>query len=346
MLILGIETSCDETAAAIVDENGTILAHRVYSQMKEHTPHGGVVPEIAARAHADILPGLVQHTCAEAHINAADLDAIAATCGPGLIGGVMVGMMMGKGLAASLNKPFIAINHLEAHVLTPRLTHQIPFPYLCLLISGGHTQMVLVRDLGHYDILGESLDDAAGEAFDKSAKMMGLPYPGGLHVEKEAAQCEDPENARHRFPLPRPLMGRKGCDFSFSGLKTAVRQTIAGHSPLSPLDRIDLCFSLQETIGDILSDRLSHALPYAASVHAKHFVLAGGVAANMFLRQCLASVAEKGGMDLVAPPLPLCTDNGAMIAWAGAERFKSGFISNLNTAARPRWPLSEMREVS
>ncbi len=344
MIILGIETSCDETAAAIVDGNGTILAHRVYSQMKEHTPHGGVVPEIAARAHADILPGLVQQTGADAHIHITDLDAVAATCGPGLIGGVMVGMMMGKGLAASLNKPFIAINHLEAHVLTPRLTHQIPFPYLCLLISGGHTQMVLVRDLGHYDILGESLDDAAGEAFDKSAKMMGLPYPGGPHVEKEASQCKDPETARHRFPLPRPLIGRKGCDFSFSGLKTAVRQTIIDQGPLSPLDRIDLCFSLQETIGDILADRLSHALPYAVSVRAKHFVLAGGVAANTFLRTRLASVAAEGGMDLVAPPLSLCTDNGAMIAWAGAERFKKGFISNLNTAARPRWPLSEMRE--
>jgi N6-L-threonylcarbamoyladenine synthase len=176
--------------------------------------------------------------------------------------------------------------------------------------------------------------------------MMGLPYPGGPHVEKEAAQCKDPEKARHRFPLPRPLMGRRGCDFSFSGLKTAVRQTIADHGPLSPLDRIDLCFSLQETIGDILADRLSHALPYADNVHAKHFVLAGGVAANTFLRQRLASVAAEGGMDLVAPPLSLCTDNGAMIAWAGAERFKKGFISNLNTAARPRWPLSEMREVS
>lgn len=347
MIVLGIETSCDETAVGIVDTNRNVLANTLYSQQKEHLAHGGVVPEIAARAHVQVLDGLIRNALDDAGLNLSDIDGIAATCGPGLIGGVMVGMMTAKAMAAATQKPFIAINHLEAHVLTARLTNDVPFPYLVLLISGGHTQLLLAHDIGNYTLLGESIDDAAGEAFDKSAKLMGLPYPGGPLIEKAAAMCSNVDAAKLRFPLPRPLHGRPGCDFSFAGLKTAMRQTVDAlpAGPIDPETMADLCAALQTTIGDILCDRVGHALPAATSAGAKHFVLAGGVAANTYLRTKLQETVGAAGLTLVAPPVKLCTDNGVMIAWAGVEHLSRGQTSQLDIAARPRWPLMELKET-
>lgn len=344
MIVLGLETSCDETAVGIVDSNHNILANVLYSQTKEHLPHGGVVPEIAARAHVQHLDTLIRTALDQSGLDWSDINGIAATCGPGLIGGVMVGMMTGKAIAAAKKIPFIGINHLEAHVLTARLTDQVPFPYLTLLISGGHTQLLLARGLNDYTVLGESLDDAAGEAFDKSAKLMGLPYPGGPHIDKLARRCHDPVAAQKRFPLPLPLLNRKGCDFSFSGLKTAMRDTVQALPP-GPIESntlYDLCAALQTTIANILADRLLHALPQARAVGAQHFVLAGGVAANTQIRTRLTDVAESGGLTLVAPPMNLCTDNGVMIAWAGLEHLQAGDTSPLNLPARPRWPLDTL----
>lgn len=346
MIVLGIETSCDETAVGIVDERRNILANALYSQLREHAPQGGVVPEIAARAHVHRLDGLIARAMEDAALDWADIGAIAATCGPGLIGGVMVGMMTGKAIAAARSLPFVAINHLEAHVLTPRLTHDVPFPYLTLLISGGHTQILLARGLGDYQLLGESVDDAAGEAFDKSAKLMGLPYPGGPMIEKLAATCPDAAVAQARFPLPRPMLGRKGCDFSFAGLKTAMRQCVENlpEGPIETETLVDLCTSLQTAIGDVLCDRVAHALKNAQAVGAQHFVLAGGVAANVYLRTRLAETAATAGLEMVAPPIKLCTDNGVMVAWAGVERAQQQLFSPLNVSARPRWPLDDIRE--
>ena len=344
MIVLGIETSCDETAVGIVDDQRNILANVLYSQLAEHQPYGGVVPEIAARAHVDTLDRLVRNAMDDAGLIWADVDGIAATCGPGLIGGVMVGMMTGKALAAATGKPFLAVNHLEAHILTPRLTNDVPFPYLVLLVSGGHTQLLLAEGIGRYRLLGESLDDAAGEAFDKSAKLMGLPYPGGPLIEQHAADCLNPSAALERFPLPRPLHGKPGCDFSFAGLKTAMRQTI-DNLPPGPIDTPtlqDLCASLQTAIGDILCDRMGHALLDAHKAGCGHVVVAGGVAANKYLRARLADVVAAAGLSLVAPPIKLCTDNGVMIAWAGLEQLRQGVTSPLDTAARPRWPLNEL----
>jgi N6-L-threonylcarbamoyladenine synthase len=372
MIVLGIETSCDETAVGIVDCGKNILSNQVYSQIKEHKPHGGVVPEIAARAHVQVLDGLVKAAVQEAGIKLTDIDGIAATCGPGLIGGVMVGMMTGKGLAASLNKPFLAVNHLEAHVLTPRLTDDVPFPYLTLLISGGHTQILLAHGLGHYELLGSSLDDACGEAFDKSAKLMGLEYPGGPMIEKLARECTNIDAACAAFPLPRPMLGRQGCDFSFSGLKTAMREMIYKLEPdchpgnaagvirdlhqaqelqkipdkpfgLSGMTRADLCASLQTAIGDVLCDRIDHACDVAVAAGAKHFVIAGGVAANVYLRDRLTKTVAAHGLTLMAPPIKLCTDNGVMIAWAGIEMLQAGRVASLDVAARPRWPMIELK---
>jgi N6-L-threonylcarbamoyladenine synthase len=255
----------------------------------------------------------------------------------------MVGMMTAKAIAAATRKPFLSVNHLAAHVLTPRLTDDVPFPYLTLLVSGGHTQILLVRDVGNYTLLGQSIDDAAGEAFDKSAKMMGLPYPGGPMIEKLASACPDADAASVTYPLPRPLLGRDGCDFSFAGLKTAMRQTIDS-LPAGPIDTPtlqQLCASLQTAIGDILCDRVKNALDAAYTANARHFVVAGGVAANLYLRTRLEKTVALHGMELVAPPVKLCTDNGVMIAWAGLEQLRRGDISALDTPARPRWPLGE-----
>jgi len=337
MRVLGIETSCDETAVAIVEAPagtapvGRILANVVYSQQTEHRRFGGVVPEIAARAHLERIDGLIDDALAEARLGLDDLDAIAATGGPGLIGGVMVGVMAAKGLAFARNKPFLAVNHLEGHALTVRLTEPVDFPYLLLLVSGGHCQLLTVRGPGDFTRLGTTIDDAVGECFDKTAKLLGLGFPGGPAVEKLAQDGD-----MQRFALPRPMWRKPGCDFSFSGLKTAVRQTIEKLDPDDQRARADLCASFQRTVGDVLADRCANALKAAPS---PTLVVAGGVAANLYLRSRLEDVARQHGARLVAPPVRLCTDNGAMIAWAGLERLRLGWTDTLDFKPRPRWPL-------
>ncbi|MBS0519911.1 MAG: tRNA (adenosine(37)-N6)-threonylcarbamoyltransferase complex transferase subunit TsaD [Proteobacteria bacterium] len=337
MRVMGIETSCDETAVAIVEAPagtapvGKILANVVYSQLTEHRRFGGVVPEIAARAHLERLDGLVLQALAEAGLDLADLDGIAATGGPGLIGGVMVGVMTAKALAFAHDKPFLAVNHLEGHALSVRLTEAVAFPYLLLLVSGGHCQLLTVRGPGDFTRLGTTIDDAVGECFDKTAKLLGLGFPGGPAVER-AAREGDPK----RFALPRPMWRKPGCDFSFSGLKTAVRQA-AEKLPAGDAQAVaDLCASFQRTVGDVLADRCANALALEPS---PTLVVAGGVAANTYLRGRLEELAAAHGARLVAPPIRLCTDNGAMIAWAGLERLRLGRIDTLDFRPRPRWPL-------
>ena len=338
MIVLGIETSCDETAAAVVDETRRVRANVVLSQIAKHRPYGGIVPEIAARAHLDSLDGVIARAMAEAGVGFDALDGVAATGGPGLIGGVIVGVMTGKAIAAARRLPFIAVNHLEGHALTARLTHDVAFPYLVLLATGGHCQLLVVEGVGRYRRLGTTVDDAVGEAFDKAAKMMGLGFPGGPEVEARAKGG----NAR-RFALPRPLKGRPGCDFSFSGLKTALRQAIAGLPPdaLAERDVADLCASVQAAIVEVMEDRTSHAIDAFRARHAAGdtLVVAGGVAANTALRESLSRLAARAGLRFVAPPQALCTDNGAMIAWAGLERLRLGLVDGLDFAPRPRWPL-------
>ncbi len=337
MRVLGIETSCDETAVAVVEGAagtqpvGRILSNTVYSQLTEHRRFGGVVPEIAARAHLERIDGLVAQALDEAGVGLADLDAIAATGGPGLIGGVMVGVMTAKALAFAHDKPFIAVNHLEGHALSVRLTEPVAFPYLLLLVSGGHCQLLTVRGPGDFTRLGTTIDDAAGECFDKTAKLLGLGFPGGPAVERAAAGG-DPR----RFALPRPMWRKPGCDFSFSGLKTAVRQTVEKLPADDPRAVADLCASFQRTVGDVFADRCANALALAPS---STLVVAGGVAANVYLRGRLEEVAAAHGAKLVAPPIRLCTDNGAMIAWAGVERLRLGQVDALDFRPRPRWPL-------
>jgi N6-L-threonylcarbamoyladenine synthase len=334
MRVLGIETSCDETAVAIVEADaadrpvGRLLANVVYSQLTEHRRFGGVVPEIAARAHLERIDGLVEQALAEAGLALGDLDGIAATGGPGLIGGVMVGVMTAKAIAFAHEKPFLAINHLEGHALSARLTEEVEFPYLLLLMSGGHCQLLTVRGPGDFTRLGTTIDDAAGECFDKTAKLLGLGFPGGPAVER-AAKGGDP----HRFKLPRPMWRKLGCDFSFSGLKTAVRLMAESLPKNDPQAIADLCASFQRTVGDVLVDRCSNALALAPS---DTLVVAGGVAANTYLRGRLEGL----GVRLVAPPIKFCTDNGAMIAWAGIERLRRGMVDALDFAPRPRWPLA------
>lgn len=337
MRVLGIETSCDETAVAVVEGAagtgpvGRILSNTVYSQLTEHRRFGGVVPEIAARAHLERIDGLVAQALDDAGMGLADLDAIAATGGPGLIGGVMVGVMTAKALAFAHDKPFIAVNHLEGHALSVRLTEPVEFPYLLLLVSGGHCQLLTVRGPGDFTRLGTTIDDAAGECFDKTAKLLGLGFPGGPAVER-AAEGGDPR----RFALPRPMWRKPGCDFSFSGLKTAVRQTVEKLPADDPRAVADLCASFQRTVGDVFADRCANALARASS---PTLVVAGGVAANAYLRGRLEEVAAAHGAKLVAPPVRLCTDNGAMIAWAGVERLRLGKLDSLDFRPRPRWPL-------
>jgi tRNA N6-adenosine threonylcarbamoyltransferase len=339
MIVLGIETSCDETAAAVVDDRRQILAEVVLSQLDQHRPYGGIVPEIAARSHLDHLDGLIAEAMRRAGLRFADLDGIAATGGPGLIGGVMVGVTMAKAIAAVQQRPFIAVNHLEGHALTARLTDDVAFPFLLLLISGGHCQLLIVEEVGRYKRLGTTVDDAAGEAFDKGAKLLGLGYPGGPAIERAAASG-DPA----RFALPRPMVGRPEPDFSFSGLKTALRQRVAeltANGPLAAQDRDDLAAALQAAIADCLADRTERAIAIARArcPQLAALVVAGGVAANGFIRARLQAIAAAADLRLVVPPARLCTDNATMIAWAGIERLRRGFVDGLDFAPRPRWPL-------
>ena len=336
MIVLGIETSCDETAVAVVRSDRVILAERVLSQLAEHRAYGGVVPEIAARSHLDHLDRLIAETMAEAKLGYADLGGVAATGGPGLIGGVIVGVMTAKAIAAVHGLPFAAVNHLEGHALTARLTDDVAFPYLLLLVSGGHCQLLIVAGVGRYRRLGTTLDDAAGEAFDKTAKLLGLGYPGGPAVERWAAGG-DPK----RFELPRPMLGRPGLDFSFSGLKTAVRHLVEMLPQLDDQSRADIAASFQARVAESLADRTGRALRQcrADGVPLTALVVAGGVAANAALRAALAAVADEAGLPLVAPPPRLCTDNAAMIAWAGIERLRLGLTDGFDFAPRPRWPL-------
>jgi N6-L-threonylcarbamoyladenine synthase len=341
MRLLGIETTCDETAAAVVrlrpDGAGEILADEVMSQIAAHSAFGGVVPEVAARAHVEIVDSLVARALSRARMSARDLDGVAAAAGPGLIGGVLVGLMAAKGIALAVGKPLVAVNHLEAHALTARLTANVAFPYLILLASGGHTQILAVKGVGDYERLGATMDDAIGEAFDKTAKLLGLPYPGGPGVES-AARDGDPE----RFVLPRPMVGRPNADFSLSGLKTAVRFAAEAAAPLRPHDVADLCASFQAAVVDIVEDRMRMGLKLFDERLGKTpraVVIAGGVAANEALRQALENFCAQAGLPMAAPPQKLCTDNGAMIAWAGLERLRLGLTDPLDVPARPRWPL-------
>jgi N6-L-threonylcarbamoyladenine synthase len=328
-LILGLESSCDETAAALVTSDRGILAHKLATQEAHHRPFGGVVPEIAARAHVEVMTPLVEQALAEAGVTLADVDAIAATAGPGLIGGVMVGLVTGKALAHAAGKPLIAVNHLEGHALSPRLAYPgLQFPYLLLLVSGGHCQLLFVEGVGHYRRLATTIDDAAGEAFDKTAKLLGLGFPGGPKVE-EAARAGNPK----AVPLPRPLLGSREPHFSFAGLKSAVlRARDVGIHRAE-----DVASSFQQAVVDCLIDRTARAIDVADGATA--LVVAGGVAANQSIRAALEGLAARHGLPFFAPPLWLCTDNAAMIAWAGAERFAAGYTDPLDIAARPRWPL-------
>lgn len=347
MRVLGIETTCDETAAAIVerrpDGTSAILSNEVMSQIAQHAAYGGVVPEIAARAHVEVLDRLIERALAKAQMTVRDVDAIAAAGGPGLIGGVIVGVTAAKALALALRKPFVAVNHLEAHALTARLTDGVPFPYLLLLVSGGHTQLVAVKGVGDYLRLGSTVDDAVGEAFDKVAKLLGLPYPGGPMVERHANEG-DPE----RFALPRPMAGRPKPDFSLSGLKTAVRLEAEKIKPLTATDVNDLCASFQAAVVDTIVDRLRAATRLFRDQvgPCETIVAAGGVAANDAIRRAMARYCGEAGVRLVIPPPKLCTDNGAMIAWAGLERLALGLTDDMTFAARPRWPLDANAEAA
>jgi N6-L-threonylcarbamoyladenine synthase len=339
--ILGIETSCDETAAAVVRRGPRgveILSDVTWSQNDEHAPYRGVVPEIAARAHVEKLDHAIAKALAEAGIGFDALTGVAATSGPGLIGGVMVGLTTGKAVAMAHGLPFVGINHLEGHALSPRLSEDLPFPYLLLLVSGGHCQFLAVAGLGDYHRLGTTIDDAAGEAFDKAAKLLHLGFPGGPALER-AARYGNPK----RFALPRPLKGRPGCDLSFAGLKTALSREVEQMGALTEQDRADLAASFQAAVLDVLLDRTANALAAyeTGGFDGKVLVAAGGVAANGPLRAALGAMAERRGYRLAAPPLRYCTDNAAMIALAGLERLSLGFTSPLDAPARARWPLDE-----
>ncbi len=345
--VLGIETSCDETAAAVVDSTGRILAEAVLSQLAEHAPFGGVVPEIAARSHLRYLAEQVQGTMQNAGIDFSDLGGVAATSGPGLIGGLIVGCQFGKGVALAQGLPFVAVNHLEAHALTVRLPGMVeggaPFPYLLLLLSGGHSECVAVTGVGQHTRLGGTVDDAVGEAFDKVAKLLELEWPGGPALEKIAA-TGDPS----AFSFPRPMIGRVGCDMSFSGLKTAVAQTVVRIGPrLLPGQRADIAAGFQKAVVDVLADRADRAMGMIRNLfpNARLLVVAGGVASNAAVRSGLARTARSKGFELVAPPVRLCSDNAVMVAWAGIERLRLGWSDGLDFAARPRWPLNLLEAV-
>lgn len=349
-LCLGIESSCDETSAAIVDSDRNILAHIIYSQIPEHQKFGGVVPELAARAHILAIEDVVKQTLISAEKTIDDIDVIAATAGPGLIGGVLVGWMAATGIAQATNKPLIAVNHLEGHALVPRLCAtmadgtngnvSVDFPYLLMLASGGHCQILLVRGVGQYEMIGQTLDDSAGEAYDKVAKMLGLGYPGGPIVDKRA-QSGNPS----AFAFPRPLCDKPGCDFSFSGIKTAAR-TFLGRQNEALTDEYinDFCASFQASVVDCIINRLNNAMKdeRVRAANPKTLVVAGGVAKNSAIRAAMEKLAQKNKMIFAAPPMNLCTDNGAMIAWAGLENFAIGNVVKEPIAPRPRWPLTEL----
>ena len=341
--VLGIESSCDETAAAVLAPDGQVLAEAVLSQEREHAPYGGVVPEIAARAHLAHLPRLVASVLERAGVAAADLGGVAASGGPGLIGGLIVGSGVARGIALGAGVPYVAVNHLEAHALTARLPGIVPggapFPYLLLLVSGGHCQCVGVEGLGRYVRLGGTVDDAAGEAFDKVAKLLGLPWPGGPALERLAAEG-DPR----AFALPRPMLGRVGCDFSFSGLKTAVAQAVAKRAAEGAIGRpvaAGIAASFQAAVAEVMADRAAHAIALFAARQpaARLLVVAGGVAANGTVRAALERAAAARGWTLAAPPIRYCTDNAVMVAWAGIERLRAGCADDLGFVPRPRWPL-------
>ncbi len=346
LTILGLESSCDDTAAAIVrlgaDGGGEILASIIASQTDLHADFGGVVPEIAARAHVEKLDLCAQQALSAAAVSLRDIDAIAVTAGPGLIGGVMAGVMFAKGLAAGAGLPLIGVNHLAGHALTPRLTDGAAYPYLMLLVSGGHCQFLIANGPENFTRLGGTIDDAPGEAFDKAARLMGLPQPGGPAIEACARNGD-----AQRFRLPRPLLDRPGCDMSFSGLKTALLRTrdalVAEHGGLRQRDRADLAGSFQAAIADVLAEKSRRALAQYIAMNPPNplFAVAGGVAANQSLRAALETVSAEAGASFLAPPLALCTDNAAMIAWAGGERFRTGASDNMGLAARPRWPLDQ-----
>jgi len=332
-IILGLESSCDDSAAALVTGDRQILAQAVVGQTAAHQPYGGVVPEIAARAHVEILPGLIRRVLDDAKLSVHDVDAVAATAGPGLIGGVMVALLAGKGLALAAGKPLIAVNHLEGHALSPRLADpDLGFPYLLLLVSGGHCQLLEVRGVGAYRRLATTIDDAAGEAFDKAAKLLGLAYPGGPAIEELASTGNSTA-----VPLPRPLLGSPEPHFSFAGLKSAVQRAVASGEH----KREDIAASFQQAVVDCLVDRTALAL---ASSDAPALVVAGGVAANCTIRSALADIAARHGRGFSVPPGWLCTDNAAMIAWAGVERLAAGLIDGLDAPARARWPLDDSAE--
>jgi N6-L-threonylcarbamoyladenine synthase len=337
MLILGIETSCDETAVAIVNDRREVLAQSLQSQTREHLPYGGVVPEIAARSHLHYLRTQYNQALTESGLTLSQLDAIAVTAGPGLIGGVMVGLMFAKGLASAARKPLVSVNHLEGHALTARFTDAVEFPYALMLLSGGHCQILEVLGVGQYRLLGATRDDALGEAYDKTAKMMGISYPGGAAMEALARKGD-----AKRFTLPRPMIGTDSCDFSFSGLKTAVRlalMEITRTRTLTEQDKADMAASFEAAVCDVLSDRLRNALARMNTAALSACVISGGVAANQAIRRALTPVVAEKSLPLIVPPPALCTDNAVMIAWAGLERFRLGARDSLDTAPRARWPL-------
>lgn len=351
ILCLGIESSCDETSAAIVDTDRNILAHIIYSQIPEHQKYGGVVPELAARAHILAVDEVIRLTLERANKTIEDIDVIAATAGPGLIGGVLIGWMAATGIANATNKPLVAVNHLEGHALVPRLCAasasdsatniNVEFPYLLMLASGGHCQILLVHNVGKYELIGQTVDDSAGEAFDKVAKMLGLGYPGGPIVDKRAKNGDS-----KRFHFPRPLCDKPGCDFSFSGIKTAARMLL-DKTPESDIDEKfidDFCASFQASVVDCITNRLNNALKDERVIKAnpKTMVVAGGVAKNSAIRAAMEELAKQSNMLFAAPPMNLCTDNGAMIAWAGIENYRVGNIVHEPVAPRPRWPLTEL----
>jgi len=346
--VLGIETSCDETAAAVVDGDGRILAEAVLSQLSEHAPFGGVVPEIAARTHLRYLPEQVRQTMARAGVGFQDLAGVAASSGPGLIGGLIVGSQFGKGVAIANGLPFVAVNHLEAHALTARLPGLVgdgaPFPYLLFLLSGGHSQCIAVTDVGRHDRLGGTVDDAVGEAFDKVAKLLGLEWPGGPALEK-LAKGGDP----NRFAFPRPMLRRPGCDLSLSGLKTAVAQTVLKLGTLPGRQQgADIAASFQQAVVEVLADRAGHAMEMMRDRFpaARLLVVAGGVASNTRVRAALADAAASRGFAMIAPPVRLCSDNAVMVAWVGVERLKRGLSDDMSVDARPRWPLESLAPLS
>ena len=351
VVCLGIESSCDETAVAVVDSDKNILSHIIYSQIPEHQKYGGVVPELAARAHILAIDEVIKLALQRANKKIDDIDIIAATAGPGLIGGVLVGWMAATGIANATHKPLIAVNHLEGHALVPRLKAasasdsktniQVQFPYLLMLASGGHCQILLVRGVGKYELIGQTLDDSAGEAFDKIAKMLGLGYPGGPIIDKRAVSGDS-----KRFVFPRPLCDKPGCDFSFSGIKTAARMLL-DKTPKTDINEKfinDFCASFQSAVVDCITNRLKNALrdKRVKSADPKTLVVAGGVAKNSAIRTAVENLSSEFNMQFAAPPMNLCTDNGAMIAWAGIENYKIGKIVSEPIAPRPRWPLTEL----